>query len=267
MIDAEARDGIAAHVEAARRDGRLLKQLSAPQTGTFIGPAVIRVPGIAAMEREIFGPVLHVATFKAGQVAQVIKDINATGYGLTFGLHTRIDDRVQEVISALQVGNAYVNRNQIGAVVGSQPFGGEGLSGTGPKAGGPDYLHRFTAQPAPVNGNPAPPRHWPKPPAGLPPPRQHPRPSRWTCPAPLANRTACTSPPARPSSALAPAPRRPWRRPKRSAALAAAPSKPRPHPEALETLPVSPARSGGAMPQRPGPMPRPWRAATGRSCR
>jgi RHH-type proline utilization regulon transcriptional repressor/proline dehydrogenase/delta 1-pyrroline-5-carboxylate dehydrogenase len=156
VIDAEARDGIAAHIEAAAREGRLLKQMPVPQGGTFIGPAVIRVPGIAAMEREIFGPVLHVATFKAGQVAQVIQAINATGYGLTFGLHSRIDDRVQEVIEALHVGNAYVNRNQIGAVVGSQPFGGEGLSGTGPKAGGPDYLHRFTARPVPRAGTSGP---------------------------------------------------------------------------------------------------------------
>ena len=113
---------------------------------------MIAVPGIAAMAREIFGPVLHVATFKARDLAAVIDAINATGYGLTFGLHTRIDDRVQEVVERLQVGNAYVNRNQIGAVVGSQPFGGEGLSGTGPKAGGPDYLARFTRAAAPAAG-------------------------------------------------------------------------------------------------------------------
>ena len=108
------------------------------------GPTVIRVQGIQDMPREIFGPVLHVATFKASQIDAVVKAVNATGYGLTFGLHTRIDDRVQAVVDALAVGNTYVNRNQIGAVVGSQPFGGEGLSGTGPKAGGPEYLARFT---------------------------------------------------------------------------------------------------------------------------
>jgi RHH-type proline utilization regulon transcriptional repressor/proline dehydrogenase/delta 1-pyrroline-5-carboxylate dehydrogenase len=95
---------------------------------------------------------LHIATFKAGEIAKVVAAVNATGYGLTFGLHTRIDDRVQAVIEALQVGNTYVNRNQIGAVVGSQPFGGEGLSGTGPKAGGPDYLHRFVITAAPEAG-------------------------------------------------------------------------------------------------------------------
>jgi len=95
------------------------------------------------MEREIFGPILHVASFKARDIDKVVDAINARGYGLTFGLHTRIDDRVQQIVERLRVGNAYVNRNQIGAIVGSQPFGGEGLSGTGPKAGGPHYLERF----------------------------------------------------------------------------------------------------------------------------
>ena len=95
------------------------------------------------MEREIFGPVLHVATFKAREIDKIVDDINARQYGLTFGLHTRIDDRVEQIIDRIQVGNCYVNRNQIGATVGSQPFGGEGLSGTGPKAGGPLYLTRF----------------------------------------------------------------------------------------------------------------------------
>ena len=152
VIDTEAQSGIQAHVDTARREGRVLKELPAPATGTFIGPTVISVPGIAAMGREIFGPVLHLATFKASRINAVIDEINATGYGLTFGLHSRIDDRVQEVVDRLRVGNAYVNRNQIGAVVGSQPFGGEGLSGTGPKAGGPDYLSRFTVAAAPMTG-------------------------------------------------------------------------------------------------------------------
>ena len=144
VIDAEAQSGIRAYIEAARAEGRVMKELPAPQGGTFVGPTVIRVKGIAQMEREVFGPVLHIATFKASQIAEVVRAINATGYGLTFGLHTRIDDRVQEVVEAIHAGNVYVNRNQIGAVVGSQPFGGEGLSGTGPKAGGPRYLARFT---------------------------------------------------------------------------------------------------------------------------
>ena len=150
VIDAEAQDGIAEYVEAARKEGRVLREMQVPQGGHFIAPTVLKVKGIEEMPREIFGPVLHVATFKAGQIPAIVKAINATGYGLTFGLHTRIDDRVQEVVDALHVGNIYVNRNQIGAVVGSQPFGGEGLSGTGPKAGGPAYLARFTRQPAPA---------------------------------------------------------------------------------------------------------------------
>ncbi|PPB82544.1 L-proline dehydrogenase /delta-1-pyrroline-5-carboxylate dehydrogenase [Albidovulum inexpectatum] len=143
VIDAEAEATIRAHVERARKEGRLLRQLSAPKAGHFVAPCVIRVNGISDLKREIFGPVLHLATYDADDLPRVIEAINATGYGLTFGLHTRIDSRVQEVTEALHVGNMYVNRNQIGAVVGSQPFGGEGLSGTGPKAGGPHYLPRF----------------------------------------------------------------------------------------------------------------------------
>ncbi|MEZ5796214.1 MAG: bifunctional proline dehydrogenase/L-glutamate gamma-semialdehyde dehydrogenase PutA [Paracoccaceae bacterium] len=156
VIDPEAQAVIRAHIETARSEGRLLKELTAPPNGHFVAPAVIRISGIAALQREIFGPVLHIATFKARELPQVIAAINATGYGLTFGLHSRIDDRVQDVVDQLRVGNAYVNRNQIGAVVGSQPFGGEGLSGTGPKAGGPDYLHRFTRPAAPISGTPGP---------------------------------------------------------------------------------------------------------------
>ncbi|MBK0398675.1 bifunctional proline dehydrogenase/L-glutamate gamma-semialdehyde dehydrogenase PutA [Limibaculum sp. M0105] len=143
VIDAEAQAGIDAHVAAARAEGHVLKALDVPRDGTFVAPTIIRVGGIADLEREIFGPVLHVATFRADEIDRVIDDINATGYGLTFGLHTRIDDRVQHVIDRIRAGNMYVNRNQIGAIVGSQPFGGEGLSGTGPKAGGPHYVSRF----------------------------------------------------------------------------------------------------------------------------
>ena len=153
VIDATAKAGIVAHIEAARSEGRILHELAAPAAGTFVAPTVIRINGIADLEREIFGPVLHVATFKATEIDAVINAINATGYGLTFGLHTRIDDRVQTIVENVHAGNIYVNRNQIGAVVGSQPFGGEGLSGTGPKAGGPHYLPRFhQPQPAPISG-------------------------------------------------------------------------------------------------------------------
>ena len=152
VIDDEARQGIADYIAVARVEGRVLKEMTAPKEGTFIAPTVIRVGGIEDMAREIFGPVLHVATFKASEIAAVVQAVNDTGYGLTFGLHTRIDDRVQAVVDALRVGNTYVNRNQIGAVVGSQPFGGEGLSGTGPKAGGPEYLTRFTKPATPEAG-------------------------------------------------------------------------------------------------------------------
>ncbi len=143
VIDAEAQEGIAAYIAAQERAGRVLKTLPVPAVGTFARPAVVAVNGIGDLEREIFGPVLHVATFRAGGIDGVVDAINAKGYGLTFGLHTRIDDRVQQIMERIRVGNAYVNRSQIGAIVGSQPFGGEGLSGTGPKAGGPLYLTRF----------------------------------------------------------------------------------------------------------------------------
>ena len=149
VIDAEAQGQIAAYIAEARAAGRLIAALPTPQGGHFVAPTVLRVKGIAEMPREIFGPVLHVATFPAGGVEAVVQAVNATGYGLTFGLHSRIDDRVQSVVAGVRAGNIYVNRNQIGAVVGSQPFGGEGLSGTGPKAGGPHYLARFSRMAAP----------------------------------------------------------------------------------------------------------------------
>lgn len=149
VIDADAAADIQRHVDNARHDGRLIKQIEAPDTGHFVGPAVIHVEGIEALEREIFGPVLHVASYRAEALDEVIEAINARGYGLTFGVHTRIEDRVQHIVDRVHAGNLYVNRNQIGAIVGSQPFGGEGLSGTGPKAGGPDYVTRFGQATAP----------------------------------------------------------------------------------------------------------------------
>ncbi len=157
LIDARAHDRIAAYIARAEAEGRLLHRLSAPAgCGHFLAPVVIGVSGIADVKEEIFGPVLHVATFSSKDLPQVIADINASGYGLTFGVHTRIDERVENLAASLHVGNIYVNRNQIGAVVGSQPFGGEGMSGTGPKAGGPHYLSRFTVAETgtadPVNG-------------------------------------------------------------------------------------------------------------------
>ncbi|MCT4611010.1 MAG: bifunctional proline dehydrogenase/L-glutamate gamma-semialdehyde dehydrogenase PutA [Pelagimonas sp.] len=150
VIDEEARAGIQAHIDVAMHAGRVIKTYPTPDTGFYVAPTLIRVGGIQDLEREIFGPVLHVATFKSDELDDVIDAINATGYGLTFGLQTRIDDRVQYVTERVHAGNLYVNRNQIGAIVGSQPFGGEGLSGTGPKAGGPLYLNRFRHLAAPA---------------------------------------------------------------------------------------------------------------------
>lgn len=147
LISENARQLVQAYIDKAAVQGRLLKTIGkggAP-SGHFVKPSVIEVGGIEDIGAEVFGPVLHVAKFQAGSLEQVVKQLNASGYGLTFGLHTRIDERVEYLAHRLNVGNMYVNRDQIGAVVGSQPFGGENLSGTGPKAGGPNYLARFTA--------------------------------------------------------------------------------------------------------------------------
>ncbi len=143
VIDDDALYSIGEYCRAKEASGQLVAKLAAPSGGRYVAPHILRVSGIDGLEREVFGPVLHVATFEADQLDGVIESINARGYGLTFGLHTRIDARVQHVLERVHSGNIYVNRNQIGAVVGSQPFGGEGLSGTGPKAGGPHYLPRF----------------------------------------------------------------------------------------------------------------------------
>jgi len=144
VIDKEACADIDAYIAHAETQGKVLHKCATPDLGNFIAPTLIQVSGIGELDREIFGPVLHVATFKGTEVDQVIAAINAKRFGLTFGLHTRIDSRVQDMADGIYVGNLYVNRNQIGAVVGSQPFGGEGLSGTGPKAGGPLYVQRFS---------------------------------------------------------------------------------------------------------------------------
>ncbi|MGB3537787.1 MAG: bifunctional proline dehydrogenase/L-glutamate gamma-semialdehyde dehydrogenase PutA [Mesorhizobium sp.] len=143
VIDDEAQSAIEDYCNRMFMDGRQIAGLKSPDEGRFVAPQIFRVKGIEEMEREIFGPVLHVATFDADKIDVVISAINRKGYGLTFGLHTRIEGRAQHFVDGIHAGNIYVNRNQIGAVVGSQPFGGEGLSGTGPKAGGPHYLRRF----------------------------------------------------------------------------------------------------------------------------
>jgi RHH-type proline utilization regulon transcriptional repressor/proline dehydrogenase/delta 1-pyrroline-5-carboxylate dehydrogenase len=146
VIDAEARAGLERHIAAMRAAGKTMFQLDLPAAaarGTFVPPTLIEIDSIAELEREVFGPVVHVLRFDAARLPELVRAINDTGYGLTFGLHTRIDETVDEVVALAKAGNVYVNRNMVGAVVGVQPFGGEGKSGTGPKAGGPLYLHRL----------------------------------------------------------------------------------------------------------------------------
>jgi RHH-type proline utilization regulon transcriptional repressor/proline dehydrogenase/delta 1-pyrroline-5-carboxylate dehydrogenase len=150
VISAEARDGIAEHVAAMRMRGHPVNALPLPpetQHGTFVAPTIIEIGQIADVEREVFGPVLHVLRYRRETLDALIEAINASGYGLTFGLHTRIDETISRVVNRIEAGNVYVNRNIIGATVGVQPFGGSGLSGTGPKAGGPLYLGRLLGLP------------------------------------------------------------------------------------------------------------------------
>jgi RHH-type proline utilization regulon transcriptional repressor/proline dehydrogenase/delta 1-pyrroline-5-carboxylate dehydrogenase len=152
VIDEEARATVESHIAEMRRTQRLIAEAPAPTgavKGTFVRPTAFEISSIADLKREVFGPVLHVVRFPANAVARIVDEINALGYGLTLGLHTRIDETMHEVVARARIGNVYVNRNQIGAVVGVQPFGGEGLSGTGPKAGGPHYLEALTARRAP----------------------------------------------------------------------------------------------------------------------
>lgn len=148
VIDAEAQTRILAHIEAMRARGCRVWQAALPpdaNTGTFVPPTVIELDGLALPEREVFGPVLHVLRWRREQRDALIDAIHATGYGLTFGVHSRIDETIHALTGRVHAGNHYVNRNMVGAVVGVQPFGGEGLSGTGPKAGGPLYLYRLLA--------------------------------------------------------------------------------------------------------------------------
>ncbi|MEM7779438.1 MAG: bifunctional proline dehydrogenase/L-glutamate gamma-semialdehyde dehydrogenase PutA [Pseudomonadota bacterium] len=149
VIDAEAQAMLDEHIAQSEAAGRVTwrRELDpSTQHGCFVAPTIIEIGSILDLERENFGPVLHVVRFQAGELGQVIDDINATGYGLTLGLHSRIAATQRFVQARARIGNFYVNRNQIGAIVESQPFGGEGLSGTGPKAGGPHYLARFATE-------------------------------------------------------------------------------------------------------------------------
>jgi RHH-type proline utilization regulon transcriptional repressor/proline dehydrogenase/delta 1-pyrroline-5-carboxylate dehydrogenase len=158
VISAEAKANIEKHIEAMRARGRQVEQQPLPpetQHGTFVPPTIIELDSIADLEREVFGPVLHVIRYRRAELDALIGAINATGYGLTFGLHTRLDETIAEVTSRIKAGNLYINRNVIGAIVGVQPFGGRGLSGTGPKAGGPLYLPRLVREVMPaLSGEP-----------------------------------------------------------------------------------------------------------------
>ena len=149
VITEEAKDNIETHIETMRAMGHKVTQTPLPdiaKEGTYVSPTLIEIDSIDELKREVFGPVLHVVRYKRKDIKKLINEINSTGYGLTFGLHTRLDDFVDYVSSHIRVGNIYINRNIIGAVVGSQPFGGRGLSGTGPKAGGPLYIGRLVKQ-------------------------------------------------------------------------------------------------------------------------
>ena len=149
VIDEEARSALEAHKARMRKEAEALLELSLDErhvAGTYVAPAIYEIPASFMLEREVFGPILHVVRFSGDRLEAVCQAINATGYGLTLGLHSRIKATADFVAASVKVGNMYVNRNQIGAVVGVQPFGGEGLSGTGPKAGGPHYLQAFAVE-------------------------------------------------------------------------------------------------------------------------
>jgi len=149
LIDRAARDALARHVDACRAAGLNVHQVVLPNAcsqGVFFPPTLVELDRVERLTEEHFGPVLHVLRFAADSLDECVAAVRSLGYGLTLGIHTRIDGRAQRIYAASRVGNTYVNRNMIGAVVGVQPFGGEGLSGTGPKAGGPRYLHRFATE-------------------------------------------------------------------------------------------------------------------------
>jgi RHH-type proline utilization regulon transcriptional repressor/proline dehydrogenase/delta 1-pyrroline-5-carboxylate dehydrogenase len=149
VIDEDALKMLREHAERMDREAKKIAEVEpGPDAahGSFFAPRAYEIGSIEVLHKEIFGPVLHVIRWKADQLDAVIDAINGTGYGLTLGVHSRIDETIEKIASRIKVGNCYVNRNQIGAVVGVQPFGGQNMSGTGPKAGGPHYLPRFTTE-------------------------------------------------------------------------------------------------------------------------
>ncbi|MFA5631426.1 MAG: bifunctional proline dehydrogenase/L-glutamate gamma-semialdehyde dehydrogenase PutA [Porticoccaceae bacterium] len=149
VIDARARDKLLAHIERMTQEAQLLGRLEVPaglENGTFVAPHIFAIERLDQLHEEVFGPILHIIRYRHDHLDAVIAQINDSGYGLTLGIHSRITGFADEVFRRTRIGNTYVNRTMIGAVVGSQPFGGQGLSGTGPKAGGPHYLLRFVTE-------------------------------------------------------------------------------------------------------------------------
>jgi RHH-type proline utilization regulon transcriptional repressor/proline dehydrogenase/delta 1-pyrroline-5-carboxylate dehydrogenase len=149
VIDEAAQKSLDTYRETMKSEGQLIYECPLDvntQKGTFVPPSVFEISSFKSLTHEVFGPVLHVMRFKSSELEQVINQINHLKFGLTFGLHTRLDGRMEDIARHIGAGNVYINRNIIGAVVGTQPFGGQGLSGTGPKAGGPYYLHRFATE-------------------------------------------------------------------------------------------------------------------------
>jgi RHH-type proline utilization regulon transcriptional repressor/proline dehydrogenase/delta 1-pyrroline-5-carboxylate dehydrogenase len=146
VIDAESKERLDRYIASAKRTMRVHFVGDAPSGGLFVAPHIFEIENATALHEEVFGPVLHVVRYRADKLAELIAQIAANGYGLTLGIHSRIGERAAEIAETLGTGNVYVNRNMIGAVVGVQPFGGHGLSGTGPKAGGPNYLIRLAAE-------------------------------------------------------------------------------------------------------------------------
>lgn len=148
VIDKKAQTQLLAHIEAMRTQAQVLFQtpINSALQGNFVPPTLIAISSISVLTQEVFGPVLHVISYQRKQLSELLKALNATEYGLTLGVHSRIPTFAKQIVDATLVGNNYINRNMIGAVVGVQPFGGLRLSGTGPKAGGPHYLSRFVTE-------------------------------------------------------------------------------------------------------------------------
>jgi len=163
IIDQRALAALQQHIEKLEHDAKLLYQLPLTDdltNGCFFPPTLAEIPALSFLDHEVFGPILHIVRYPANELAKVVEAINASGYGLTLGIHSRINANMRYIQEHARVGNIYINRNMIGAVVGVQPFGGMGLSGTGPKAGGPHYLQRFaneqtlTTNLTAIGGNP-----------------------------------------------------------------------------------------------------------------